>query len=265
MVHGRRPSGRERKPWANHNRSWIWGRHVVWETLRAGRWPVLELVLGTQLDDGTRQEFQGLARAAGWPVVDADDEELTRRCRAADHQGCAARMAEFPYLTGDELLAALPPRPLIVILDRVQDPFNFGAIVRTLDGLGLDGIVIGSHAQTGVNSQVARSSAGAVNHVPLARVEHLEPFLAELGTRGWDLWGATERGAVAVDQLHFQPPAALVIGNEGHGIAPELVALCAGTVKIPMSGHVSSLNAAVSAGILCYELVRSCRGFSRDS
>lgn len=264
MVHRRSQFPTGRKLLANHNRAWIWGRNVVAETLRAGVWPMLELAVSRTVDAKSAEEFTRLAAAAGLSVNMTDDAGVTKLCRAADHQGCAAKMAEFPYLTDKAFRQRLSNSSIIVVLDRVQDPFNFGAIIRNVECLGLDGVVIGSVEQTGVNSQAARSSAGAVNHVPICRVENLGLFVSSLSDSGWQIWGASERGALPVQAAGFRPPLALVIGNEGVGIHPDLLAKCTGTVQIPMSGRVGSLNAAVSAGILCYEAVRLCRSNQRN-
>jgi 23S rRNA (guanosine2251-2'-O)-methyltransferase len=255
MVH-RRVKRTRQPPRLNHNRAWIWGRHVVGETLRAGRWPILELVLSDKLDAPAREEFRRLAQHTNVSVTESDDERLTKLCHAADHQGCAARMGEYPYLSGGAFLDLLTAHSKIVVLDRIQDPFNFGAMIRSVECLGLDGILIGAVEQAGINSQVARSSAGAVNHVPIGRVDDLPAIVSELTRKQWQIWGATERGAVPVEQAKFRAPLALIIGNEGTGIRSDLLSLCTATVQIPMAGRVGSLNAAVSAGILCYEVVR---------
>ncbi len=259
MVHRRVKQSRGLKPLDNHNRAWIWGRHVVAETLAAGRWPVLELALSDKLDSALQRKWQRQAKSSDIPCEILSDDALTKLCRAADHQGCAAKMAEFPHLTAHQFLAATSTAAVILVLDRIQDPFNFGAMIRTADGIGLAGVVIGSQHQTGVNSQVARSSAGAVNHVPIVRVDDLPRFLADLKQRGWQIWGGSERGAVDLSQAAFVPPLAVIIGNEGSGLGPEILAACTSTVQIPMVGRVSSLNAAVSAGILCYNAVHSRR------
>ncbi len=259
MVHRRVRKSRGAKLLANHNRCWIWGRNAVAETLRAGRWPILELALSRKLAGDVAEEFSERARDAGISVTSADDEGLTKLCRAADHQGCAARMAEFPYLAADEFLARMSAESIVVILDRIQDPYNFGAIVRTAEGLGLDGLLIGTSEQAGVNSLVARSSAGAVNHLPIGRVDELTDFVQALRANRWQVWGASEKGSVALSHAKPQLPLALIIGNEGTGIAPELLALCTQTAQIPMRGRVGSLNAAVSAGILCYEAAEARR------
>jgi 23S rRNA (guanosine2251-2'-O)-methyltransferase len=248
-----------RKRVGSHNRCWIWGRNVVAETLRARRWPIAELALGHKLEASVAAEFRRLARSAGIPLVETDEAGLAKLCRAEDHQGCAARMEEFPYLSPDQFHKAVPADALIVVLDRIQDSFNFGAIIRSVESLGLDGVVIGAVEQCGVNSQAARSSAGAVNYVPLCRVDDVPSFTTDLMRRGWQVWGASERGSISLDAAEFHPPLALVIGNEATGIHPDLWARCTGTVRIPMAGRVGSLNAAVSAGILCYAAARSRR------
>lgn len=259
MVHRRiKGSGRATRG-VNPNRSWIWGRHVVAETLRAARWPVRELALGDTLDHSLRRELLEVAQAAAISVTAVNDARLTQLCRAADHQGCAALMGEFPYQSEEQFLQALSKDALILVLDRIQDPFNFGAIIRSAECLGMSGVLIGTAEQASVNSQVARSSAGAVNYLPIARVDDLTNTVAQLARRGWQICGATERGESSIEHAEFRAPLALVIGNEGAGLRTELSALCTLTVRIPMQGCVSSLNAAVSAGILCYAAANYCR------
>lgn len=259
MVHRRLRKSRQPKLLANHNRCWIWGRNAVGETLRAGRWPILELALSRKLADDVAEKFFNLAEASGVAVIETDDDGLTKLCRAADHQGCAARMAEFPYLSAEKFLDRMTAQSIFVILDRIQDPYNFGAIVRSAEGLGLDGVLIGTNEQAGVNSLVARSSAGAVNHLPIGRVEALAEFVQDLRQKSWQIWGASEKGSVALSAAPLQLPLALIIGNEGVGISPDLLSLCTQMVQIPMRGRVGSLNAAVSAGILCYEAAEARR------
>jgi 23S rRNA (guanosine2251-2'-O)-methyltransferase len=168
-------------------------------------------------------------------------------------------MGDFPYLSEEQFLQAMPADALVVVLDRIQDPFNYGAIIRSAECLGMSGLLIGTAEQAGVNSQVARSSAGAVNYLPISRVDDLANIVAELSRRGWQICGTSERGESSIEQAEFRAPLVLVIGNEGAGLRPELSALCTLTVRIPMQGRVSSLNAAVSAGILCYAAANSCR------
>jgi len=229
----------------NHNRCWIWGRNVVLETLRAGRWPMLELLIGDRADDALWDDAVRLAKQLGLEAIATDDATLTKACRSEEHQGMAARMAPFPYLTVNELLNSLPPDALLLVLDRLQDPFNFGAIVRSAATLGLNGIILGTKEQVTVNSLVARSSAGAVNHIAIASTDDLPQTVA-----------ASEKAETRLSAANFRQPTVAIIGNEGRGIRPELLAQCDCSLSIPMSGPVGSLNAAVAAGILFYEMQR---------
>lgn len=256
MVDSSRRRSARRDVLTNHNRCWIWGRHVVLATLRAARWPVIELLIGDRADDELWDEAVRLANEIGIQAVATDDGSLTKACRSSEHQGMAARMSPFPYHTLEDLVQTLPAQPMLVALDRLQDPFNFGAIVRSASTLGLDGIVIGEHEQADVNSQVARSSAGAVNHIPIARTDDLVAAVDSLRERGFQIVAASERADTPLYQASFQRPTVVIIGNEGRGIRPELLARCDQSLSIPMTGQVGSLNAAVAAGILFYEMRR---------
>ena len=240
----------------NHNRCWIWGRNVVLETLRAGRWPILELLVGDRADDALWDEAARLAKQLGITAQAMDDATLTTACHSGEHQGMAARMAPFPYATVERLLDGLPANALLVVLDRLQDPFNFGAIVRSALSLGLDGIVIGQKEQVEVNSLVARCSAGAVNHISIASTDDLVRSVDAFRERGFQIVAASEKADIPLPDADFRPPTVAIIGNEGNGIRPELLARCDRSLGIPMSGAVGSLNAAVAAGILFYEMRR---------
>lgn len=256
MVDSSRGRNSRRDVLTNHNRCWIWGRNVVLETLRAGRWPILELLVGDRADDSLWGEAMRLSKRLGIEATAMDDATLTRACHSGEHQGMAARMAPFPYATVEQLLGGLPANAMLVVLDRLQDPFNFGAIVRSASTLGLDGIVVGQKEQVDVNSLVARSSAGAINHIAVASTADLVQSVETLRERGFLIVAASEQGATPLYEAHFCQPTVAIIGNEGRGIRPELLAHCDQSLSIPMSGPVGSLNAAVAAGILFYEMQR---------
>lgn len=256
MVDSSRRRGSRRDVLTNHNRCWIWGRNVVLETLRAGSWPVLELLVGDRADEALWEEAARLAGRFGIEAVATNDAALTKACRSNEHQGLAARMAPFPCATVGQLLDELSPRAMLVVLDRLQDPYNFGAIVRSASTLGLNGIVIGTREQVEVNSLVARSSAGAVNHIPIACTDDLVQTVETLRGRGFQIAAAAEKGTVPLYDADFRQPTVAIIGNEGRGVRPELLARCDQSLCIPMSGRVGSLNAAVAAGILFYEMRR---------
>ncbi len=256
MVDSSRRRSSRRDVLTNHNRCWIWGRNVVLETLRAGRWPILELLIGDRADDGLWDEAVRLAKQHGIEAIAMDDATLTKACHSGEHQGMAARMAPFPYATVEQLLSELPADAMLVVLDRLQDPFNFGAIVRSASTLGLDGIVIGQKEQVEVNSLVARCSAGAVNHIAIASTDDLVQTVETLRERGFQIVAASEKADIPLPEANFRQPTVAIIGNEGRGIRPELLARCDHSLSIPMSGPVGSLNAAVAAGILFYEMRR---------
>ncbi|MDZ4688572.1 MAG: RNA methyltransferase [Planctomycetaceae bacterium] len=244
------------KPLGNHNRCWIWGRHAVWTTLAAGRWTPLEVAITPRCPDELRTDVRRIARSGQIPLVEITDAELTKRTRADDHQGLAARMPEFPYATLTELLSRTPSPTAWLVLDGLQDSFNFGAIIRSAVELGIDAILIGTAGQSGVNSQVVRSSAGAVNYLPIVRVRSLSAALDDLCSAGVVPLAASEKSAMLLETVDLTRPVALVIGNEGQGVSHDVMSRCLEQVRIPIENRVGSLNAAVAAGILCYELVR---------
>ncbi len=256
MVDSSRRRGRRREVMGSHNRCWIWGRNVVLETVRAGRWPILELLIGDRIDQELRAEIERLAERMRVSIAVTSDDELTTACRTAEHQGFAARMAPFPCRAVAEFMQMLPVNATVALLDRLQDPFNFGAIVRSASTLGVDGILIGNREQAEINSQVARSSAGAVNHLPIAQSDDLPGAVDQWRERGFQIVAASEKGETPLFQADFTRPTVMIIGNEGRGIRPELLSRCDVSVAIPMSGRVGSLNAAVAAGILFYEMRR---------
>ena len=183
---------------ANHNRCWIWGRNVVLETLRAAYWPVLELLHGERCEAESRDEAVRIANQLGIKNLAVSDSELTKQSRSDEHQGLAARMQPFPYRNVDDLINNLPSDPVVVMLDRVHDPYNFGAIIRSVDVLGIHAVIVGQREQALVNSLVARSSAGAVNHVPIAQADHLPSVIQKLRHRGFQIIGTSDHAPESI-------------------------------------------------------------------
>ena len=217
------------------------------------------------------RQFRSIVTAiqhAAISVHEVDDQRLTELCGSRHHQGIAARMGEFPYSDESQLLRLLeeeksgqPSLPsLIVVCDRIQDAFNFGAILRCCDGAAATAVVIGSEHQVGVTPHVARSSAGAVNHVQIARVENLADTAAKLSALQFRMVAATEKGDDLTTTSDLSGPTCLMIGSEAVGLSAPLLALADVQVRIPMRGSVGSLNAAVAAGILLYEIRRQHDG-----
>jgi 23S rRNA (guanosine2251-2'-O)-methyltransferase len=257
----------------NHQRSWLWGHHAVCETLRSGKWPVIEIFA---TPDAFEQSSALLLakRKEGVPVDIVAAPRLEQLSRSTEHQGLVARLGEFPYQTQDNLERMLRQAitahanqevtasgdtvlpPLVVICDRIQDTFNFGAILRCCDGASVIAVIIGDHCQADVTPHVARSSSGAVNHIPIIKVADLfraAEFVKQLGLQ---LIAADANAKTSVWNSKLSGATALVIGSEAHGIEPEFLAICDQRVCIPMQGQVTSLNAAVAAGILLYEIRR---------
>ena len=249
---------------ASHQRNWLTGRHAVTEMLRAGTWPFTRLI-GTEETLGDLADV--LAQVAEWPGVSSvvepvSADRLTELCGSRHHQGVAAQMAPFPYQSLEDLPTLHEKRtgnlpPLIVICDRIQDGHNLGAILRSCDAMAVDAVIIGNHQQIGIVPQVARSSAGAVNHLPIVRVDNLAAAANSVAELGLQLLAASEKSTTPIWEIDAQQPTALIIGSETHGIDDELLALCSQQVVIPMRGQVESLNAAVAVGMVLYELRRN--------
>lgn len=252
----RSPRHRRRKLLGNHQKCWIWGRHVVHETLSAGRWPPLELILATDLDNNERLRSARLAGRHGIPVRTETADRLTQLSGARDHQGLLARMPPYPYISVDKAVAASRERPFFLILDRIQDPFNFGAICRVACVYGADAVFIGSKSQVEVTGHVARSSAGAVNRLQICRADDLLDLARSLREHGIRLTATSPSADAPLQDADFRGPTGLIVGNEGAGVRPELMQMCDRTVRIPQATAFDSLNAAVSTGIVCYEIFR---------
>src|ERR1035437_2325095 len=255
MERYRRGKGK-RSLLGNHQKCWIWGRNAVRETLQAGRWRMHDLWLADGLAEAELAEARGWGVALSATVSVVPEAEIEPTCRSSEHQGYAARMTEFPYRDAGDVLANLPENPLCAVLDGIQDPYNFGAILRSAEAFGVNAVFIGAVGQVGVTSMVVRSSAGAVNRVPLARVEDLGALVTELKARGMRVVGASEKAAETLAAFDFTRASVVVIGNEGRGPRPEIMAACDTLARIPQTGRIGSLNASVAAGICFYEARR---------
>lgn len=256
MVERYQRRKRQPKLLGNHQKCWLWGRHVVLETLRAARWPVLELHVSEGLPNEDLAFAEQCSRSQDVALHVEPIERLTTLCHSREHQGFLAKMAEFPYERAETVLAGGNERPLFAILDGIQDPHNFGAVIRSAHVLGVDALFVPIRGQVEVTAQVARSSAGAVNHLRIAEADDLVALAEQLRSRGVRVIGTSQRSAQPISDCDLTRAAAIVIGNEGTGIRDELLAVCDKQVTIPQFGAVESLNAAVSAGILFYEAQR---------
>ena len=256
MVERYRRARGKKKLLGNHQKCWIWGRNCVRETLRAGVWTIHDLWLSTELTPDEIDAAQNQAKQLSIETHVVSTDTLRGKCHSSENQGYVARMAPFPYADIDTLQnCAEQTTPLIVVCDRIQDPFNFGAIIRSAEVLGATAVVVGQSHQVGVTSLVARSSAGAVNHIPIART-NLVSFLSGRRQDGFAIVGLDAQADRLAFSTNLTGPLVLIVGNEGAGVANDLRSLCTDFVQIPQAGQLDSLNAAVSASILFYEAGR---------
>lgn len=242
----------------------VHGIHPVLEALRARPGDVERVyVLEGSMPPRAAAEILSRARDAQVRVERVPRERLQALVEGGVHQGVAARLREFAYATVEEVLAGATASgrpPLVVVLDGLQDPHNLGAVIRSADALGAHGVVLPKDRSVGVTPAVARASAGAVEHVPVARVTNLSRALEELKSAGLWVAAADPAGDQVLWGARLDGPLAVVIGAEGAGVRPGVLKHCDLRLRIPMEGRVASLNASVSAALVLYEVARQRGG-----
>lgn len=221
----------------------VYGRNAVREAIRGPR--RVERVWATS---GARRE--PWLQAAPVEVGEAGTEEIERRCGSAEHQGVCAAVAEFQYAREDALLEA--PAALIVALDQVQDPQNLGAICRSAECAGATGVVIPERRAAEVTAAVCKASAGAVEHLPVARVRNVADFLGAAKAAGMWCYGADAGARSSYRELDLTGPVVLVLGSEGRGLRPRVAGACDALVSIPLRGRIESLSVSAAAAVLLY-------------
>ena len=253
-----RPPLRRSAPVEQENDGVIEGRNAVIEALRAGV-TIDKIFIAKGETDATLGHIASTAREKGIVVVDADRRKLDGMSRTHSHQGVIALCAVREYVTVDDILAIAREKgekPLIVVCDELSDPHNLGAVIRTADAAGAHGVIIPKRRSAGLTAVVAKTSAGAVAHVPVARVPNLVAALKELQQAGVWIFGTAAEGTTSLYQADLKGPAAIVIGSEGDGMGRLVTENCDFTVSIPMFGKINSLNASAAAAVLLYEAVR---------
>ncbi len=236
----------------------IEGRNAVIEALRTGA-AIDKIYLLKGETDASLGHIASTARARGVVVVDADRRKLDRMSVTHAHQGVIALCAVREYASVDDILSAARDKgeaPFIVVCDELSDPHNLGAVIRTACCAGAHGVIIPKRRSAGLTAVVAKTSAGAVSHIPVARVPNITALLKELKEAGVWVFGAAMDGAVSLYEADLKGPAAIVIGSEGSGMSRLVARECDFTVRIPMKGELDSLNASAAAAILLYEAVR---------
>lgn len=235
----------------------IYGKNPVMEALREGQ--AERLLLADGLRPGAVKELTRLARRAGVPVDTVPRIELDRALKTTQHQGVAAVLPEVDYSDPEAPFRRAErkgERLLLVLLDQVQDPRNYGAIIRSAEVLGAHGVVTEEKRSAPLTAVVAKTAAGATSHLPLVQVKNLARYLEELKARGVWLYGASDDAPGAPEGVDWDRDVALVIGSEGSGLRRLVRERCDELVAIPTRGRVSSLNASVAAGILLYAVLR---------
>ena len=239
----------------------IEGRNAVTEALRSGT-AIDKIYLAKGETDRTLSRIAAEARKAGAVVVETDRRKLDAMSLTHSHQGIIAIAAVRAYAEVEDILGiaeARGERPLLVVCDEISDPHNLGAIIRTAECAGAHGVIIPKRRSAGLTAVVAKTSAGAVSHLPVARVANLPSLLKQLKKEGLWIFGAAADGPVSLYEADLKGPAAIVIGSEGSGMSRLVAETCDVLVRIPMKGKLNSLNASAAAAILLYEAVRQRR------
>ena len=240
------------------NDEMIYGMNPVLEALRGSR-RAFELFVAAGANDRRLEKLLKLAEEKGVPVRHRDKRDIARLCGTEHHQGVALRVEGFPYTDLADVVEQwrnTGTNGLMLVLDGIQDPHNLGALIRTAACAGANGVIIPRDRAAAVTPTVEKSSAGAVETIPIAQVTNIAQTLAELKEAGFWIYGAVGEAAEPVFRQDLTGNVALVIGSEGEGLRPLVRKACDLLVAIPLQGGVSSLNASVAGGVLMFEVVR---------
>ena len=231
------------------------------EAFRSGK-PVDKLFVLDGCQDGPVRTIVREAKKHDTLVQFVDKERLTQLSQTGRHQGVIAYTAAYEYAQVEDMLALAKERgedPFLILLDDIEDPHNLGAIIRTANLAGAHGVIIPKRRAVGLTATVAKTSAGAINYTPVAKVTNLTKTMKELKEKG--LWFVcADMGGESMYKLNLTGPIGLVIGNEGEGVSRLVKETCDFVASIPMKGDIDSLNASVATGVLAYEIVRQRRG-----
>ncbi|MCS7463554.1 23S rRNA (guanosine(2251)-2'-O)-methyltransferase RlmB [Paenibacillus doosanensis] len=236
----------------------IAGKHSVLEALRSGR-TINKIWIAENAQKQLTQPIIAEAKQHGVIVQTADKRKLDQMVENVQHQGVVAQVAAYEYVEVDDILARAESRgeePFILILDEIEDPHNLGSILRTADCTGVHGVIIPKRRSVGLTATVSKTSAGAVEYVPVARVTNLAQTIDQLKDRGVWVAGTDVAAQQPLYKTNLNMPLALVIGNENKGMGRLIKEKCDFLLKLPMFGHINSLNASVAASVFMYEVVR---------
>lgn len=236
---------------------YIYGIHAVLEAIEAGK-DIDKILLSKTLNDETDRDISERARALGVPVQRVPVQKIDRITRR-NHQGVLAMLAAVTYYRVEDLIPQLfdnGENPFIVVLDGVTDVRNFGAVARTCECAGVSAIVIPDRESVSANADAVKTSAGALNYLPVCREHNLVKAVRLLRDSGFKVVGTSDKSEMPYTHADYTGPVAIVLGAEDKGISPEIMKLCDTQVLIPEFGHINSLNVSVAGGIMIYEVVR---------
>ena len=235
----------------------VFGRHPVMEVLRAGRRKV-EALFHVPDSGGRHKELLDLAAQKGVPVKTASNHQLDRRTQGAVHQGVLAVVEPITLCELDffiDLVRSKKKEPVVVVMDSIEDPHNFGAVLRSAESLGVAGAIFPKDRSCDINSTVVKTSAGATEHMDFCRVTNISETLKHLRREGFFAVAAEANGETSLADFKPVFPLAVVIGSEGKGVRPLVRKNCDASVSIPLRGNVESLNVSTAAAIIFYEVL----------
>jgi len=239
------------------SQDYIMGKNPVIEALKTGR-DINKIFIAEGSQGGQMQQVIGLAREANVFLQFVPKKKLDQMVEGI-HQGVIAQVAAYQYAEIDDLFRAANERkeaPFFLLLDEIEDPHNLGSIMRTADAVGAHGIIIPKRRAVGLTATVAKASTGAIEHIPVVRVTNMARTIDELKEKGVWIAGTDAKGSQDYRQFDGTIPLGLVIGSEGKGMGRLIKDKCDFLIHLPMSGHVTSLNASVAAALLMYEVYR---------
>lgn len=240
------------------NNDLIMGRNAVLETLRTDR-DIHKIWIQDGINKGQISGILKVANERKIIVQTVAKQKLDQMIPKGNHQGVVAQIAAYQYAEVEAILAAAYKKqedPFVLILDELEDPHNLGSIMRTADAVGAHGIIIPKRRSVGLTATVAKASTGAIEHVPVARVTNLSQTIEKLKEQGLWIVGTDAKNSQDYREMDAKMPLGIVIGSEGSGISRIVKEKCDFLVKLPMVGHVTSLNASVAAALLMYEVYR---------
>ena len=242
---------------SNNETNIIFGRNPVLEAIRSGR-EIDRLYIAHGVTSGSISEIIAKCSARGILIKEISSQKLDYYCNGGNHQGVALMIASHEYSTVEEILEFAKTRnesPFIIICDEIEDPHNLGAIIRTAESCGVHGIIIPKRRSASLNATVAKTSAGALEYMKVARVTNIANTIDLLKKEGVWIFGADMDGK-DYKKFDYSVPLALIIGNEGKGIGTLTRKKCDEIISLPMRGKINSLNASVAAGVLMYEVLK---------